>query len=830
MEIAENPEQSKHCTQFIYQKILLMRNSFLLTFILSLLLYGSTSTLFAQTQSVAIEGVGAAYALAEKDGLIYVSGRTANAVYRFDPTATMPMLETVATLPINDANDPFGLAFYGDVLYIGTRENGIHKIDLSSSMPMLEQVIPHPGGTRIIGMTVAGDELFYAPQTLGRIDKIDLTAATPSPVTVVSGLSGPAGLAVRGNQMYITETNANRVSSFNYLEANPTVTPVASVPGQPVGLSIDGSLLFTAVVGGLRQVNLNDAMPTSTSVPGVSLSDPWGTVVYQGILYITNDNRVYKVEGLLPTFSLPVTCANEDMVTLGGASPTGGVYSGPGVTDNGNGEDFTFDVAGQGTGSFTVTYTIGSSMASSTLEVVAAPTVTFSTGGLSVQVDAGVQTGLSGGMPAGGVYSGNGVTDDGNGMTYSFDPAAAGEGENVITYTYSDANGCGGEQGAIITVTALAVPGDLCDEAIDISAQFGQAFNEPQTTGLFDNTMFTTGADDPAAGFDCFYGGDALQNSGWFSFTGDGNTYQVRNVQCTGPNADLDLQAVAYSGTCGNLTTVACNDDNPAGGTLTFLLEFDTQEGVEYLILVDGYDGTVGEFCIEVTNLTDPLLPGEMCTNPIDISALIGQAEMVPQVSDTYDNAEYNTDDTDLLPSCFFQLQDGTATMYYAFTGDGNRYTINSINNSNLDAPLAGVLFTGTCGMLTEVACAYQGGVANFGIDIETEAGVDYLLMVTEDFPELSNTFNLEFTNQGTTGVTDIANTALRVFPNPTNGLVQLPQIDMERVEAYDATGRLVVSQQQPGTSIDLGAQPAGLYILKMYAGQEVYSAKVVKE
>ncbi len=59
--------------------------------------------------------------------------------------------------------------------------------------------------------------------------------------------------------------------------------------------------------------------------------------------------------------------------------------------------------------------------------------------------DAGVQTGLGGGSPAGGVYSGPGVTDDGNGMTYSFDPAAAGGvGTYTITYTYTNGEGCEG--------------------------------------------------------------------------------------------------------------------------------------------------------------------------------------------------------------------------------------------------------------------------------------------------------------------------------------------------------------------------------------------------
>lgn len=45
-----------------------------------------------------------------------------------------------------------------------------------------------------------------------------------------------------------------------------------------------------------------------------------------------------------------------------------------------------------------------------------------------------VITGLSGGTPNGGVYSGSGVTDDGNGQTFTFDPVAAGVGVHTITY------------------------------------------------------------------------------------------------------------------------------------------------------------------------------------------------------------------------------------------------------------------------------------------------------------------------------------------------------------------------------------------------------------
>ena len=92
----------------------------------------------------------------------------------------------------------------------------------------------------------------------------------------------------------------------------------------------------------------------------------------------------------------------------------------------------------------TYTYTDGNGCTNSAaddIEVFALPTVTF-TAPADCCVDDGIQAGLGGGTPTGGVYSGPGVTDDGNGMTYSFDPATAGVGVHTLTYTYTDGNSC----------------------------------------------------------------------------------------------------------------------------------------------------------------------------------------------------------------------------------------------------------------------------------------------------------------------------------------------------------------------------------------------------
>lgn len=51
---------------------------------------------------------------------------------------------------------------------------------------------------------------------------------------------------------------------------------------------------------------------------------------------------------------------------------------------------------------------------------------------------AGIQTDLAGGFPLGGVYSGVGVTDDGNGETYTLDPSVNGAGTITISYLVDD--------------------------------------------------------------------------------------------------------------------------------------------------------------------------------------------------------------------------------------------------------------------------------------------------------------------------------------------------------------------------------------------------------
>ncbi len=89
-------------------------------------------------------------------------------------------------------------------------------------------------------------------------------------------------------------------------------------------------------------------------------------------------------------------------------------------------------------------------------------------------------TRLCGGTPLGGVYSGLGVIDDGNGITFSFDPKIAGIGTHNITYEISDSR-CSIaslDEGSITVVVDAMTPEIICLKDIKVTIPIDEEFYE----------------------------------------------------------------------------------------------------------------------------------------------------------------------------------------------------------------------------------------------------------------------------------------------------------------------------------------------------------------
>lgn len=176
-------------------------------------------------------------------------------------------------------------------------------------------------------------------------------------------------------------------------------------------------------------------------------------------------------------------CTDATPITLT-ATPTGGTFSGPGVTGN------TFDPAQATIGTNTLTYTYDDGNGCVTnetadVDVVDLPVVGFTGLGTDYCVDETTPVTLSG-VPAGGTYSGPGITGT------EFIPSDAGAGTHTITYEFTDGNGCTNTADNTVDVNALpnvSAGNDafICDGAsVQLNASGADTYVWSPATGLSD--------------------------------------------------------------------------------------------------------------------------------------------------------------------------------------------------------------------------------------------------------------------------------------------------------------------------------------------------------
>ncbi|TVR77401.1 MAG: HYR domain-containing protein, partial [Saprospirales bacterium] len=171
-------------------------------------------------------------------------------------------------------------------------------------------------------------------------------------------------------------------------------------------------------------------------------------------------------------------CIDDDPVdlTMLGADPTGGTFSGDGVS----GDDFNPSVAGVGIHTITYTYTDGNGCENSCsfeITVNGLPVVNCPAD-IAVCENADPFV-LEGASPEGGTYSGPGVTGG------EFDAGIAGLGAHMITYIYTDGNGCEASCSFVIEVIEdTEAPSLTCPPAQIIDAEGSCAVQIPDFTGL----------------------------------------------------------------------------------------------------------------------------------------------------------------------------------------------------------------------------------------------------------------------------------------------------------------------------------------------------------
>ena len=265
-------------------------------------------------------------------------------------------------------------------------------------------------------------------------------------------------------------TNCNNGAfkmNFEVLQADPgprrfvclDAGPVA-LGGTPAGGTWSGPGVQSAPGGGFRFV------PTAVG-PGQYVISY--VVATTGICVSSRSVRYVVAPPVVPTLAaLPDLCTTQAAVALA-ATPAGGTFGGPGVSSG------RFDPAAAGAGLHTLTYTVTDSLGCGTVSrqvlvvrpptVVAGPTITLC-------ADQQQPFQLLGASPAGGTWSGTGVTAGG-----FFSPPNTNNRGGVFALTYTVRDGpC--QAAAVRTVVLAPVSGQ------NVGLNLPVCNNHPEYAGL----------------------------------------------------------------------------------------------------------------------------------------------------------------------------------------------------------------------------------------------------------------------------------------------------------------------------------------------------------
>jgi PKD repeat protein len=257
-------------------------------------------------------------------------------------------------------------------------------------------------------------------------------------------------------------------------------------------------------------------------------------------LLVTNSVTINALDDATFNYSASGYCIDDSDPTPIVIGLAGGIFSSTaGLSLNAN--SGTIDLSASTPGTYTITYTTSGTCPSSSdinIEVYNLPVVTFTAPASPYCPNVNTNN-LGGGLPTGGVYSGPGVIDDGNGTSYSFDSTNL-SGEITITYTFTDGNACTSSTSGDVSVVDTEAPQIVCpeDEQVNLNSDGTYTLGDyigdgTATVTVTDNctqpiTIFTQ---DPAPG--------TILNSGIqvVTFTAEDDSGYVSNC-----SFELDVQ------------------------------------------------------------------------------------------------------------------------------------------------------------------------------------------------------------------------------------------------------------------------------------------------
>jgi hypothetical protein len=354
----------------------------------------------------------------------------------------------------------------------------------------------------------------------------------------------------------------------------------------------------------------------------------------------------------------------------------------------------------------------------------------------------------------------------------------------------------------LLTITFVNAQNDNCSGAIPLTV--GASFSAGAVTSS--NVGSTIDGTLPSCN------SDAVDNV-WFTVVvpASGNvTIEIR--EAAGSSFD-DSVLTVYTGTCGSLNEIACNDDTNAD--LFSLVSLTGQTpGATLYVSAWKYDSTVdsGNFQISAYEL---ISTNNICSQaiPLTIGTDFASGSIVTN------NGGATTDGT--VPSCNGDAVDNIWFSVVVPASGNVTIETNEVSGSPFDDSVLTV-YSGSCGTLTEIACNDDGGDGFFSLVTLTGQTPGSTLYVSAwkydssisigEFQISAYDSTVLSTNETTKKIDK-----LKVSPNPFSDFITISDIsDVKSISVIDISGRLVKKIEKVSSSIYLGDLKEGVYLISL--------------
>ncbi|MBL8900665.1 MAG: PKD domain-containing protein [Planctomycetes bacterium] len=277
-------------------------------------------------------------------------------------------------------------------------------------------------------------------------------------------------------------------------------------------------------------------------------------------------------------------------------------------------------------------------------------------------------------------------------------------GSYNVTLTVT--NACGANT---VTTPIFVIGNDDCGSPVTVALG---------NNGPYSNVGATTNPLDPI--WPCGAGGSDL----WFSYT----TANAGTLVLDTCGSSYDTTIEAFSGTCGALTSLICNDD--ACG-LQSNIQFPVSAAQVVIFRVGGFGGAQGSFVINVAEI--PALTNDECVNAIPVGA--GQ-------NGPFSNVGATDNPLDPLWPC---AAGGSDVWFSLLVNCSTSITIDTCRGSSYDTALE--VLQGACGSLTSVVCNDDFCGLQSTVTFAATPGVYYIR--AGGFAGGQGTFTLDITISG---------------------------------------------------------------------------------